>query len=162
MIKIRRNVFETNSSSTHSITIEDDYDNYERTFQYVKIPHNTDIYINEPAEYNADGNNLTEWQKLNALIDFIIGYYDPNDDDDNVDTDKPLFSIIKNVIKDKCNSVLNIDLMRDHYAIYDDTYGNTLDILDLSEDSTEEEIYNRFKEIIFNPKVNFKHKENEY
>jgi hypothetical protein len=162
MIKIRRNVFETNSSSTHSITIEDDYDNYERTFQYVKIPHNTDIYIDEPAEYNADGNNLTEWQKLNALIDFIIGYYDPNDDDDNGDTDKPLFSIIKNVIKDKCNSVLNIDLMRDHYAIYDDTYGNTLDILDLSEDSTEEEIYNRFKEIIFNPKVNFKHKENEY
>lgn len=162
MIKIRKNVFETNSSSTHSITIEDDYDNYERTFQYVKIPHNTDIYIDEPAEYNADGNNLTEWQKLNALIDFIIGYYDPNDDDDNVDTDKPLFSIIKNVIKDKCNSVLNIDLMRDHYAIYDDTYGNTLDILDLSEDSTEEEIYNRFKEIIFNTKVNFKHKENEY
>ena len=161
MIKIRKNVFETNSSSTHSITIEDDYDDYERTFQYVKIPHNTDIYIDEP-EYNADGNNLTEWQKLNALIDFIIGYYDPNDSDYDVDTEKPLFSIIKNVIKDKCNSVLNIDLMRDHYAIYDDTYGNTLDILDLSEDSTEEEIYNRFKEIIFNPKVNFKHKESEY
>lgn len=161
MIKIRKNVFETNSSSTHSITIEDDYDDYERTFQYVKIPHNTDIYIDEP-EYNADGNNLTEWQKLNALIDFIIGHYDPNDSDYDVDTDKPLFKIIKNVIKDKCNSILNIDLMRDHYSIYDDTYGNTLELLDLNEDSTEEEIYNRFKEIIFNPKINFKHKENEY
>ena len=161
MIKIRHNVFETNSSSTHSITIEDDYDDYERTFQYVKIPHNTDIYIDEP-EYNADGNNLTEWQKLNALIDFIIGYYDPNNSDYDVDTEKPLFSIIKNVIKDKCHSNLNINLLNDHYSIYDDTYGNTLELLDLNEDSTEEEIYNRFKEIIFNPKINFKHKENEY
>ena len=161
MIKIRHNVFETNSSSTHSITIEDDYDDYERTFQYVKIPHNTDIYIDEP-EYNADGNNLTEWQKLNALIDFIIGYYDPNDSDYNVDTEKPLFSIIKNVIKDKCRSNLNINLLNDHYSIYDDTYGNILELLDLNENSTEEEIYNRFKEIIFNPKINFKHKENEY
>ena len=160
MIKIRHNVFETNSSSTHSITIEDDYDDYERTFQYVKIPHNTDIYIDEP-EYNADGNNLTEWQKLNALIDFIIGYYDPYDDNDDVDTDKPLFSIIKNVIKDKCNSNLNINLLNDHFAIYDDNFGNILEVLDLNEDSTEEEIYNRFKEIIFNPKINFKHRESE-
>ena len=161
MIKIRHNVFETNSSSTHSITIEDDYDDYERTFQYVKIPHNTDIYIDEP-EYNADGNNLTEWQKLNALIDFIIGYYDPNDSDYDVDTEKPLFSIIKNVIKDKRNSNLNINLLNDHFAIYDDTCGNILEILHLNKDSTEEEIYNRFKEIIFNPKINFKHKDNEY
>ena len=96
------------------------------------------------------------------MIDFIIGHYDPNDADYDVDTEKPLFSIIKNVIKDKCHSNLNINLLNDHYSIYDDTYGNILELLDLNENSTEEEIYNRFKEIIFNPKINFKHKENEY
>lgn len=158
MIKIRRNVFETNSSSTHSITIEDDYDDSERIFKYTKIPHNINLCIDE-TEFNADGDNLTEWQKLNALIDFVIGYYDGNDY--YIDADKPLFKIIKNIIKDKCNSNLDIDSIENYYCICDE-YGNTLNLLGLSDDSTEEEIYNRFKEIIFNPKINFRHRENEY
>lgn len=156
MIKIRKNVFETNSSSTHSITIEDDYDSSERIFKYTKIPHHTNIDIDE-LEFNEYGDNLTEWQKLNCLIDFIVGYYD-----DDCNTNKPLYNIIKNVIKDKCDSNLDIDLFYEHFAIYDDTCGNILEILYLNKDSTEEEIYNRFKEIIFNPKINFKHRENKY
>lgn len=157
MIKVRKNVFETNSSSTHSITIEDYCEPRKKTFQYTKIPHHIDIYIDD-TEFNENGNNLTEWQKLNALIDFIVGFYS----DDDVDTNKPLFEIIKKVIKDKCDSNLDIDPFYDHFAIYDDTCGNILEILHLNKNSTEDEIYNRFKEIIFNPKINFKHKENEY
>ena len=38
MIKMRRNCFETNSSSTHSITLEEYYEPHNRTFQYTKIP----------------------------------------------------------------------------------------------------------------------------
>lgn len=157
MIKIRRNVFETNSSSTHSITIEDDYDNSERIFKYTKIPHHTNIDIGD-LEFNEDGNNLTEWQKLNALIDFIVGFYS----DDDVDTNKPLFEIIKKVIKDKCDSNLELNLPEYYEYIFDDYDENSLRLLGLSDDSTEDEMYNRFKEIIFNPKINFKHKDNEY
>ncbi len=78
MIKVRKNVFETNSSSTHSITIEDYDEPRKKTFQYTKIPHHIDIYIDD-TEFNEDGNNLTEWQKLNALIDFIVGFYSDDD-----------------------------------------------------------------------------------
>lgn len=157
MIKIRRNVFETNSSSTHSITLEEYYEPHNRTFQYTKIPHHTNIDIDD-TEFNEDGNNLTEWQKLNALIDFIAGYYS----DDDLDTNKPLFQIIKNIIKDKCDSNLELNLPEYYNYIFDDYEENSLEILGLNEDSTEDEIYNKFTDIIFNQKINFKHKENEY
>ena len=112
MIKVRKNVFETNSSSTHSISIERCFKN---DFKYINIPKNKNIYINKP-EFNMDGDNITEWTKLNALIDFIIGYYDEIDifkgEDYNivrkVDTEKPIFNIIKKIIKDECNSELTI------------------------------------------------------
>lgn len=157
MIKIRRNCFETNSSSTHSITIEEYYEPHNRTFQYTKIPHHIDITIDD-TEFNEDGNNLTEWQKLNALIDFIVGFYS----DDNVDTNKPLFQIIKNIIKDKCDSNLELNLPEYYDYIFDDYNENSLDLLGLDEDSTEDEIYNRFTDIIFDRKINLKHKDNEY
>ena len=46
MIKIRSNVFETNSSSTHSITI---------------VIANDDVNF----QFNSNGNNKTEWTNLN-------------------------------------------------------------------------------------------------
>ena len=157
MFKIRRNIFETNSSSTHSITFEEYNKPCKRTFQYTKIPHHINIYIDD-TEFNEDGNNLTEWQKLNALIDFILGFYS----DDDVNTNKPLFEIVKKVIKDKCDSNLKLNLPEYYEYIFDDYDENSLRLLGLSDDSTKDEIYNRFDEIIFNPKINFKHKDNEY
>lgn len=154
MIKVRKNVFETNSSSTHSITIED---SEHRNFEYVDIPKNTKIIIDD-LDFNKYNNNETEWTKLNALIDFVIGFYG----DDDVDTNKPLFEIIKKVIKDKCDSNLELNLPEYYEYIFDDYDENSLRLLGLSDDSTEDEMYNRFKEIIFNPKINFKHKDNEY
>ena len=154
MIKVRKNVFETNSSSTHSITIED---SEHRNFEYVDIPKNTKIIIDD-LDFNKYNNNETEWTKLNALIDFIVGFYS----DDDVDTNKPLFEIIKKVIKDKCDSNLELNLPEYYEYIFDDYDENSLRILGLSDDSTKDEIYNRFDEIIFNPKINFKHKDSEY
>ena len=157
MIKIRRNVFETNSSSTHSITIEEYNEPRKKTFQYTKIPHHIDIDIDD-TEFNEDGDNLTEWQKLNALIDFIAGYYG----DEDLDTNQPLFEIVKNVIKDKCDSNIELNLPKYYDYIFDDYEENSLGLLGLSDDSTEDEIYNKFKDIIFNQKINFKHKDSEY
>ena len=103
MIKVRKNVFETNSSSTHSISIERCFKN---DFKYINIPKNKNIYINKP-EFNMDGDNITEWTKLNALIDFIIGYYNETDifKEENynfvrkVDTENQFLILLKKSLK---------------------------------------------------------------
>ena len=162
MIKVRKNVFETNSSSTHSISIERCLKN---DFKYINIPKNKNIYINKP-EFNMDGDNITEWTKLNALIDFIIGYYNETDifKEENynfvrkVDTEKPIFNIIKKIIKDECNSELTIPFYDRYFYRTDNCGKNSLYILGLN----EQEIYDCFKDIIFNPDINFSHRENEY
>lgn len=166
MIKVRRNVFETNSSSTHSISIERISNN---NFKYINIPKNKNIYINKP-EFNMDGDNITEWTKLNALIDVIIGYYNETDifKEENynfvrkVDTEKPIFNIIKKIIKDECNSELTIPFYDRYFYRTDNCGKNSLYILGLNDESTEQEIYDCFKDIIFNPDINFSHRENEY
>jgi hypothetical protein len=166
MIKVRKNVFETNSSSTHSISIDRLSNN---GFKYKDIPKNKDIYIDE-TEFDKCGINITEWTKLNALIDFVIGYYNETDIfkeyNDNVtrkvDTEKPLFNIIKKLIKDECNSEITFGFYG-RYRYQTDAYEkNSFMILFLDDDSTEENIYDRFKEIIFDPTMSFSHGENEY
>lgn len=166
MIKVRKNVFETNSSSTHSISIERCLKN---DFKYINIPKNKNIYINKP-EFNIDGDNITEWTKLNALIDFIIGYYNETDifKEENynfvrkVDTEKPIFNIIKKIIKDECNSELTIPFYDRYFYRTDNCKKNSLFILGLNDESTEQEIYDCFKNIVFNQDINFSHRENEY
>lgn len=166
MLKIRKNVFETNSSSTHSISIERISNN---NFKYINIPKNKNIYINKP-EFNMDGDNITEWTKLNALIDFIIGYYNETDifKEENynfvrkVDTEKPIFNIIKKIIKDECNSELTIPFYDRYFYRTDNCGKNSLYILGLNNESTEQEIYDCFKDIIFNQDINFSHRENKY
>lgn len=166
MIKVRKNVFETNSSSTHSISIERCFKN---DFKYINIPKNKNIYIDKP-EFNIDGDNITEWTKLNALIDFVIGYYNETDifkeEDYNivrkVDTEKPIFNIIKKIIKDECNSELTIPFYNRYVYRTDNCEKNSLSILGLNDESTEQEIYDCFKDIIFNQDINFSHRENEY
>ena len=117
-----------------------------------------------------DGDNITEWTKLNALIDFIIGYYNETDifKEENynfvreVDTEKPIFNIIKKIIKDECNSELTIPFYDRYFYRTDNCGKNSLYILGLNDESTEQEIYDCFKDIIFNPDINFSHRENEY
>lgn len=160
MIKVRRNCFETNSSSTHSISIED---SEHRDFEYVDIPRNETIIIDKPDFYRYN-NNETEWTKLNALIDFIIGYYDSKNKDyddypvaDYVDTEKPLFDIIRKLIKNERNSEIILNFPNGYIYKSDKYIRNSLSILGLFEDSLEKDIYNRFKKIIFDSGINFRH-----
>ena len=160
MIKVRKNVFETNSSSTHSISIED---SEHRDFEYVNIPKNETIIIDEP-DFNKYNNNETEWTKLNALIDFIIGYYDSKDKDEdaypvanNIDTKKPLFNIIKKIIKNERNSTLILNFSGDYFYKTDKYNRNSLSTLGLHASFSEENIYNRLKQIIFDDRINFRH-----
>jgi hypothetical protein len=163
MIKVRKNVFETNSSSIHSITIED---STKKKFKYTDIPKNTRIYV-DGKEFNIENNNETEWTRLNALVNFVIGYYDDVEDEhkypitDYINEEEPFFNIIKKIVKDKCNSEIVFKFERDYRYQTDHYIRNSLSILNLREDSTEEEFYDRFKDIIFNPEINFRHQEIE-
>ena len=88
MIKVRKNVFETNSSSTHSITIED-------------------------SEHRNFENER--------------------------------------------NSTLILNFSGDYFYKTDKYNRNSLSTLGLHKSFSEENIYNRLKQIIFDDRINFRH-----
>ena len=159
MIKIRSNVFETNSSSIHSISI--DYNYKEKVFKHDKIPNNETIVIaNDDVnfQFHSNGNNTTEWTKLNAIINYILGYYLALGYfyfRKILQTENNHFTILEKIIKDNCNSTLdyNIDDLLNIESITDSNYGHSLIIFGLYENSTEKEIYNVLKQLIFDKNV---------
>lgn len=159
MIKIRSNVFETNSSSTHSISI--DYNYKEKVFKYDKLPNNETIVIaNDDVnfQFNSNGNNTTEWTKLNAIMNYISGYYWRLGYfyfNEVFRIKNNYFSILEKIIKDECNSILsyNIGDLLNIESITDSNYGHSLVIFGLYENSTEKEIYNVLKQLIFDKNV---------
>lgn len=163
MIKIRSNVFETNSSSTHSISI--DYNYKEKVFKHDKIPNNETIIIaNDDVnfQFHSNGNNTTEWTKLNAIVNYILGHYWALGYFyfcKILQTENNYFTILEKIIKDNCNSTLdyNIDDLLDIESITDSDYGHSLVIFGLCEKSTEKEIYNCLKQLIFDENVAIKY-----
>lgn len=159
MIKIRSNVFETNSSSTHSISI--DYNYKEKVFKYDKIPKNETIVIaNDDVnfQFNSNGNNTTEWTKLNAIVNYILGHYWALGYFyfcKILQTENNYFTILEKIIKDKCNSIVNYNLddLLNIESITDSNYGHSLVIFGLCEKSTEKEIYNCLKQLIFDENI---------
>lgn len=159
MIKVRKNVFETNSSSMHSITI--DYNYKEKVFKYDKLPNNETIVIaNDDVnfQFNSNGNNKTEWTKLNAIVNYILGYYWALGYfyfREILQKENNHFTILEKIIKDKCNSILsyNIGDLLEIESMNDSTYRHSLVIFGLDENSTEKEIYNCLKQLIFDENV---------
>lgn len=159
MIKIRKNVFETNSSSMHSITI--DYNYKEKVFKYDKLPNNETIVIaNDDVnfQFHSNGNNTTEWTKLNAIVNYILGHYWELGYfyfREILQKENNHFTILGKIIKDKCNSILsyNIGDLLEIESMNDSTYGHSLVIFGLDENSTEKEIYNCLKQLIFDENV---------
>lgn len=143
----------------HLIKIESKNAKMDR-YRYKEIPKNTNIFISV-FDFDNCGENSTEWTKLNALVNFIAGYYDEKNEFSNcefaIDSNKLLFDIIKKIIKNKCNSELKINLNHDHCYQSDAFDNNLLYILNLYENSTEKEIYDCFDNIIFNDDVVFVH-----
>ena len=165
MIKVRKNVFETNSSSMHSITI--DYNYKEKVFKYDKLPNNETIVIaNDDVnfQFNSNGNNTTEWTKLNAIVNYILGYYWALGYfyfREILQKENNHFTILEKIIKDKCNSILsyNIGDLLEIESMNDSTYGHSLVIFGLDENSTEKEIYNCLKQLIFDENVAIKYED---
>ena len=159
MIKIRQNVFETNSSSVHSICLCNLGKNATK-----KIPSNETINIDEYFSIDGDGYNISEWQKLCCIID-MIRYYKNGEEEDS-DVSNKLFEVLKKLIKEEKNSNLVIDNDAD-YEYCDETnddYGSDctiFDILSINEDDDEDTILKVFKGVIFDPNTVVYHKENE-
>lgn len=159
MVKIRKNVFETNSSSIHSISINYNYE--EKSFKYGKIPNNETIVITNDDvnfQFNSNGNNKTEWTKLNAIVNYILGYYWALGYfyfREILQKENNYFTILEKIIKDKCNSILsyNIGDLLEIESMNDSTYVHSLVIFGLDENSTEKEIYNCLKQLIFDENV---------
>ena len=108
MINIRRNVFETNSSSTHSITIT----KYEKPKEN-NIPRNleTTYKVEEYGDvrtgddnYDIDKHN-NEVNKLRFIVNMIASVYEYKDDDFEYDKRKD-----KEYIKESFNKLINRDL----------------------------------------------------
>lgn len=149
----------------HSITI--DYNYKEKVFKYDKIPKNETIVITNDDvnfRFNSNGNNKTEWTKLNAIINYILGYYWSlrySYFREILRIENNHFTILEKIIKDKCNSILsyNIGDLLEIESMNDSTYGHSLVIFGLDENSTEKEIYNCLKQLIFDENVAIKYED---
>ena len=158
MIKIRQNVFETNSSSTHSICLCNLGKNATK-----EIPSNETINIDDDFSIDGDGFNISEWQKLCCIIDMIRYYKNGEEEDSNVSN--KLFEGLKRLIKKERNSNLIIkdDVDYEYCDETDNYYGSDYGIFDmLTLDMDDEDtILKAFKDVIFDPNTVVYHKENE-
>lgn len=95
MFSVRRGVFETNSSSTHSLIICSDktyndwknekivYDSYDEEFVEAKKPTDSDfhkaevMYMDGKSEYMKDWKDLTPEQQLRYVKENVVEEADP-------------------------------------------------------------------------------------
>lgn len=179
---IRNNVFETNSSSTHSISIC----RYEKP-QENNIPRNyKDVYmVSEFGDvgggdetYACDTHN-TEVSKLRFLINMIASVYENSDayqewdynrreekgykeEQFNKLVNQDLFVWLKEVVFDETGTEIGFEELGNDYwfPFFETTYSENSsieDMLDIEEDENgkynKDKFKNRIKDIIFNSKV---------
>lgn len=159
MIKIRSNVFETNSSSVHSLCVEK---NYKERFMYKDLPENATITIrsNYLSQFEDNGVNDTEWQKLIILIELILGIKNKYGSEKHLCKD--YIEILKKIAKDERNLTLNFDFDVEKRSPYYADFADDNDIFSLfyfkPNDNTES-VYNIFKNFLFNEYVVVRYRE---
>lgn len=149
MFKIRSNVFETNSSSTHSISFGN------TTINHIDIPRNTTIHLSDCGKNCViNGLNFTEWQKLNFLVFMTLSFKDVAVDfdreEDEFDFIDQTLRLIKAIVKEECNSELIIEDTSgdfDHFYSYD---GSLNSVFGIKWDIDDYNFKIMLKDIIFN------------
>ena len=155
MIKIRSNVFETNSSSTHSVCLET---GYKERFTYRNIPKNTIINITSKYYYQFEDNgvNETEWQKLNLLIDFILGIKIKYNSEKHLC--EKYIKILEDVINTEKKSTIKFDFdCKKRSPFYSISGDDIFSLLDFRPNDDAESIYNIFKNFVFNKDVTMRY-----
>lgn len=158
MIKIRLNVFETNSSSTHNLCIETDY---KKRFTYQNLPENAIITI--PSRYyeqfEDNGVNETEWKKLNLLIDLILDVKIKHNSEKSLC--EKYIKILEELIKTEKKSTLKFDFdYKKRSPFYNYFYnGDLFYLLDFCPNDDVQSIYDIFKNFLFNEDIVMRYRE---
>ena len=173
--KIRFGVFETNSSSSHSVTI---YNTKER--KYSDIPKNSTVILDDT--YSSGIEIFDELGKLNFVVTLLASIVERKHDYDEIEINSfeemvnlNWFKWLAEVVKAesnteviyKCPTYYNgkeKTLVPYYNTTYDDDYNiesifcdKKLDVL-----IDETKFKERVKDIIYNPSVIIEDKENEY
>lgn len=175
--QVRRGVFETNSSSTHSISI------YNRgELKYSDIPKDGKIVIDDTLGYGTD--IFDEVGKLNYVITMIATICENKDDDGDLPVSNPSFEEMINlkwfkwvsdVVKQESNTEVVYDCPKYHdgslktyFPYYETTYDERCSVESILTDGDtsmiddEEKFKKRVKDIIYNRNIVIEDKENEY
>ena len=171
MKQIRRCVFETNSSSTHSISI------YTATEpEKADIPYNSILEVNGDKAY--DRTIFDEVSKLNYIISLLATiennrYYDDevtyNKNDFKEFISQPRFVWLHELVREERNTELKYtDQSECGFPYYETTSDNDNSIDYVLSDrnkydlDNEEQFKQRCRDIIFNKNICIEDKENEH
>ena len=171
----RRGVFETNSSSTHSVSI---YNNSKRRFE--DIPKNSEVVLDDKYEYGTD--IFDELGKLNYVVTMLASIVEYRCDYDELKvksftdmTTLNWFKWLADVVREESNTEIiykcptypngRDKTCQPYYdTIYDEhdsietiLAGDDSDMLD-----DEMKFKERIKDIIYNPSITIEDKEEEY
>lgn len=174
--QIRRSVFETNSSSTHSVSIST---NTKLTYSY--IPKDSKITLNDTWNYGTD--IFDEMGKLNYIVTMLASIIEYRCDCDELEIEKSFESMISldwfkwlaEVVQEESNTevvYINPTYINGNKKTYFPYYDTTYDEYDSIEDiftnydsevmTNKEKFKDRVRDIIYNKNVTIEDKENEY
>lgn len=135
----RHSVFETNSSSVHSISLSNEVDQYDTLY-----PDSNGTFTFEGGEFGWEWEDYsTAYTKANYVVTFLehLGSLEPDDSESG--TYQPFKELFEKVVKDHVNCEIEYDVGK--YAHIDH---QSMDIAWELVDYTYEEL----KNFIFNPK----------
>lgn len=173
--QIRLNVFESNSSSTHSVSICSN-----STIKFQDIPTNSEIVLNDTYEYGTD--IFDELGKLNYIVTMLASIVEYREDHNKLHVESfanmielDWFKWLADVVKEESNTEViykcptrydGFDRMYSPY--YDTTYDEYDSIEKIFTDDNPEvlddevKFKKRVKDIIYNSAVVIEDKENEW
>lgn len=104
MKQIRRNTFETNSSSCHSIGVYNKDTLYEHKLEEFNIPKNNEGKIEFKTGKFGWGFDLLEGQenKIKYLMTLLLGYYEPTEEEIRKTSD---FELFEEYLSPYCNGI---------------------------------------------------------
>ena len=163
MIKIRSNMFETNSSSTHSLSI---YHKENNNDEENVIPKNSTIIIEDC--YNQYTDEISSpMDKLKALIEYIANYYDEykycfNKNRYLYGEEVLFFVLLKELIFNEYNSELIYE--SDDYSCYYDNDETDYDFSEFGivDKNDYDDIYAKFLKFLQDDTIVLKHNVEEY
>lgn len=126
-----------------------------------EIPTNETVKIyGLNNNFNWNGYNITEMQKLYCLIDLLRLYEDETYDENNTEFIKKLYENLKKLLKTKNN--VNLYVSKTFLHIFADEENSVLEILNINEEASENEIISLFDNIIFNKNICVVHVDDLY